>query len=282
MDMKKTELRNLLFEEFEKRSKLTIERCKAIIKKRDALYKEFEQRVKQLQAELDQEIQKLREAYGDVLVDAAMNSFGSPDLRLVPVEKAVETVKPGEVKPTKSRQARQRKGPKRKKKRGTIKKTIEQHLPKVIEALKSSGSEFTAREFYQRLVKVIRDSASREKVSPVYVSLFLTNNSEKLGLESEKRKAKGISGSVKFFRFKEPANRVLPGKRVDWKGGIISALKLAKRPLSASEIKKELRKLGVSDRQFKGGGFYTAISRELKKGVLIKLKDGRYRIGKVN
>lgn len=171
--MRKSQVKELLFENFSKEVSSAVEECKA------------------LKERLDGRICQLLSKYGDMVLEILR------DEGLVPPPQA--TAEPQE-------DATKKRGKKTSRKRRTtpLVNSLKKFVPAVVQTLGTGGKEFTAKEAHQYLVKKCKVS---NELTSAYVSLYLSKNEKDLDLASEKRKVPEHHLPVRFFKLAKPAKK---------------------------------------------------------------------------
>jgi hypothetical protein len=235
--MKKNELRDLVFEQFQLRRE-------ALLKKRT-----------RFQEELTQELHQLREAYGREV----MNGLGELVLTLGGPSQAQSSDSVSPVRATKGRRRHRRQ-------RVTGKENISGILRECVPAAVTSLAglpEFTTGDVHRILQErgVTVDKSS--------VSLFLPRHAKELGLTVEKRGVGLPARPTNFFRQSGKGKvttarpgKAKPGQRIEWKDIIVSALTGAR--LSFLDLKGKLIQQGIPKEKFNGPAFRDALKRLVK------------------
>lgn len=178
--MKKDELKNLLYERFQKR-------VDDIVKKRD-----------KFQAEINEASKSLIQEYGPIAIaalrDIEISLPGAPkkqtESTATTAEKPVaETADPKKIA---------RKRTPRKTGEETITQMLERTMPEVMKALGADDKEFTSRQVFEELVKQGLPDA---RITRSHVSLVLWRRKKSLGLKSVTRKIKVGNRSTKVNIF---------------------------------------------------------------------------------
>ena len=169
--MKKSDIKNLLFERFQERIAVLEKKRKENVAKMQKLINEREEILK--------EMQRLREETGVDIV-FHLSETGKVD--------AAE----GELKlqgaQTKAQPQQKNKGRRRRRKSGqpTIQSILKERLPEIVKVVGSENKEFTTRQVYDILVQ----KGLPKYVRHAHVSLYLSQNKKQLGIKSEAKKVK--------------------------------------------------------------------------------------------
>lgn len=244
--MKMSELKGRLFEQFS-------HQCDQLQKKRV----DFQRKVDSFQRELDQDLVRLREAYGlEVL-----NGLGQFSLQPTTSEASAKTkTVPGKKKSRAKHTPAYREN--------SIAKSLAELLPAVISKLVAAKTSFRALDAYKLI-------EGKVNCTLAYFSMFIAQNAERFGLAMEKRKTESSIGKVNYFRLKGTSAEETRPVRISgerWKEIIKGALKDLPDGLTLSELWEKIRSAEVTSKK--------AMSRTTKrmrdKGLL-SLEGGRYR-----
>ena len=186
--MKKAQLKELLFERFQKR-------IDEIVKKR-----------KQFQEEIDGMTKDLIHEYGPLAIaalrDMEIHLPGGAKKAAVPA--VAEPESPAAEQPAAEPEKKIRRRRKsRKDGEETITQILERVLPKVLEVVGAGGKEFTSREAFDHLE---RDGLPDKRLNSGHVSLLLKRLQKQLGLKCVSKKIKvgnSPSKATNFFSFKK-------------------------------------------------------------------------------